>query len=167
MPFHEILERHSKLISNPEITRSFVVLIRFHRVTNIVVYWLVGDTLGICCIQAVKRKKMLAYLENCSVFGKALASMKAQRSRHTYKLTVLTNSNPVALSSFPQAIHTQIGENLTHVEHKGGSKKQSMADFRLEQNLNSESRYTFSEIHNRHRKKLMINLITKLWHCKW
>jgi hypothetical protein len=32
-----------------------------------VVYWFVGETLGICWMHAVKRKKMLAYLENCSV----------------------------------------------------------------------------------------------------
>jgi hypothetical protein len=31
-----------------------------------VVYRLVGETLGICWMHAVKRKNTLAYLENCS-----------------------------------------------------------------------------------------------------
>ncbi len=34
---------------------------------TIVVYGLVGDTPGICWMQAVKRKNRLAYLENCSI----------------------------------------------------------------------------------------------------
>ena len=33
----------------------------------IVVYLLVGETPGICCMQAVNKKNKLAYLENCSV----------------------------------------------------------------------------------------------------
>jgi hypothetical protein len=33
---------------------------------TIVVYLFVGETPGICWIQAVKRKKILAYFENCS-----------------------------------------------------------------------------------------------------
>jgi hypothetical protein len=31
-----------------------------------VVYWFVGETPGICWMQAVKRKKRFAYFENCS-----------------------------------------------------------------------------------------------------
>lgn len=36
---------------------------------TMVVYWFVGETFGICWMQAVKRKNRLAYLENCSVGG--------------------------------------------------------------------------------------------------
>lgn len=32
-----------------------------------VVYRLVGETPGICCIHAVNKKKRLAYFENCSI----------------------------------------------------------------------------------------------------
>ncbi len=36
---------------------------------RIVVQRLVGETSGICCMQAVNRKNKLAYFENCSAAG--------------------------------------------------------------------------------------------------
>ena len=39
----------------------------------IVVYLFVGDTSGICWMQAVKRKNRLAYLENCSTVHVSIA----------------------------------------------------------------------------------------------